>query len=217
MHYNPVKSGLLGPLLWVSSIQYFIVQLIAIAAWTVPHSWANNFISDLGNTECGTYAGLAVCSPLHLLMNLSFVTFGITMFVGALLIQRQFEKTKLSKIGFGLMMLSGFGTVFVGLFPENTINSLHMFGAILGLGVGNLSVLLLGLALKDIHPALRVYTVASGLLSLTAFALFAAELYIGIGRGGMERLISYPFTLWMITFGIYLLFVRKAHSFKPLV
>ncbi len=217
MRFNLADTTLHGPLLWASSIQYFIVQLIVIVAWTVPHSFANNFISDLGNTECGTYAGLAVCSPLHLLMNLSFVTFGITMFVGSMLLWRRFERNKLSTFGFLLMMAAGVGTMLVGLFPENTINSLHMLGAVLGLGVGNLSVLFLGIGLGHIHPAMRTYTILSAVLSLTAFVLFAIAEYAGLGRGGMERLISYPFTVWMITFGIYLLFAPKAHSANPLV
>lgn len=205
MRFKADKPELLGPLLWVSSIQYFIVQLIVISAWTVPHSWANNFISDLGNTECGMYAGLPVCSPLHLLMNLSFVTFGVTMALGAWLLWRQFKRTWLLTVAFGLMMLSGFGTVLVGVFPENTVNSLHMLGAVLGLGVGNLSVLLLGIGLKNIHPVMRWFTVLSAVVSLTAFVLFATDTYLALGRGGMERLISYPFTVWMITFGLYAL------------
>ena len=93
---KPLANGWVGPVLWVSSIQYFIVQLIVISAWTVPHSWANNFISDLGNTECGMYAGLAVCSPLHLLMNISFVVFGLTMAIGAVLLRKSFERSTLS-------------------------------------------------------------------------------------------------------------------------
>ncbi len=206
--FNLAKSELLGPLLWVSSIQYFIVQLIVIAAWTVPHSWKNNFISDLGNTECAPYAGLAVCSPLHLVMNVSFIVFGLTMAIGSLYLLGQFERTKLSRVAFALMMLSGLGTILVGLFPENTVGPLHVFGAFLGLGVGNLSVLLMGISLRPIHPAIRVYTVISACISLTAFALFAIGVHLGLGRGGMERLISYPFTVWMIVFGLYVLFVR---------
>lgn len=203
MHFKVVKSDWLGPVLWISSIQYFIIQLIVISAWTVPHSWSDNFISDLGNTECGTYAGLAVCSPLHTLMNVSFVTFGVTMLAGAVLLARHFSKTKLSSTGFCLMVLAGVGTIFVGVFPENTIDWMHMFGAILGLGVGNLSVLLLGIGLREIHPALRTYTIASGVVSLSAFILFASGIYLELGRGGMERMVSYPFTVWMIVFGLY--------------
>jgi hypothetical membrane protein len=203
--FKAVKPGMLGPLLWVSSIQYFIIQLIVISAWTVPHSWANNFISDLGNTECGMYAGLPVCSPLHLLMNVSFVVFGVTMALGAWLLRRQYERTWLLAAAFGLMMLSGFGTVLVGLFPENTVNSLHIFGAFLGLGVGNVSVLLLGLGFRNIHPAVRWMTIFSAVVSLTAFGLFVSDMHLALGRGGMERLISYPFTIWMIAFGVYAL------------
>lgn len=203
MHFKVVKSDWLGPVLWISSIQYFIIQLIVISAWTVPHSWSDNFISDLGNTECGTYAGLAVCSPLHALMNVSFITFGVAMLAGAVLLARHFSKTKLSSTGFCLMVLAGVGTIFVGVFPENTIGWLHMFGAILGLGVGNLSVLLLGIGLREIHPALRTYTIASGVVSLSAFILFASGIYLELGRGGMERMVSYPFTVWMIVFGLY--------------
>jgi hypothetical membrane protein len=210
MHFKAVKQDWLGPVLWISSIQYFIVQLIVISAWTVPHSWANNFISDLGNTECGIYAGLAVCSPLHVLMNLSFITFGVTMLLGAVLLVRRFTRTKFPVAAFGLMMAAGFGTVLVGLFPENTISWLHMFGAILGLGVGNLSVLLIGISLKDIHPALRAYTIVSGVVSLIAFVLFATGIHLELGRGGMERMISYPFTVWMIVFGLCALWHVRA-------
>lgn len=203
MHFSHVNPRLIGGLLWASSVQYFIVQLIVISAWTVPHSFANNFISDLGNTECGMYAGLPVCSPLWPLMNLSFVVFGSTMALGALLLRKHFKITRVSAVAFGLMVLSGIGTIMVGMFPENTINSLHMIGAFFGLGVGNLSVLLLGVSLSQLPKWLRAYTVLLGLLSLTAFALFVAGIHLGIGRGGMERLISYPFTVWMTLFGLY--------------
>ena len=208
-HSDIPRSANFGALLWISSVQYFIVQLIVISAWTVPHSFANNFISDLGNTECGEYAGLAVCSPLWPLMNMSFIVFGVTMALGAILLHKEFIRTRLSRVAFGLMVLSGIGTIMVGLFPENTINSLHVVGAFLGLGVGNLSVLLLGLSLTSLPKGLRLYTIISGIVSLSAFALFVAGIHLGIGRGGMERLISYPFTVWMVGFGIYILITRS--------
>ena len=134
------------------------------------------------------------------------------MAVGALLLKDRFERTRLTKLAFAMMMLSGIGTILVGLFPENTISSMHMLGAFLGLGVGNLSVLMLGLALRPLPAWLRVYTIASGVLSLAAFGLFLAEVHLGIGRGGMERLISYPFTLWMITFGVYMMTAKTKRT-----
>ena len=214
MRFKVDNPKLVGALLWISSLQYFIIQLIVISAWTVPHSWANNFISDLGNTECGDYAGLAVCSPLHPLMNLSFVIFGVTMAFGSVFLKRTFASSRFSRAAFILMMFSGIGTVMVGLFPENTVNSLHVVGAFLGLGIGNLSVLLLGISLNRIHVIMRTYTIVSAMMSLGAFALFSLEVHLGLGRGGMERLISYPFTIWMVTFGLYALLSHSRDRLK---
>lgn len=206
------KYPYIGPLLWILSIQYFIVQLIAIAAWPGPHSWANNFISDLGNTVCGVYSGLYVCSPLHPLMNFSFGLYGVTMAIGSLLIYTMFQKTNWTLIGFVLMSLSGFGTLLVGLFPENTISGLHQFGALLSLGIGNLAIIIIGLSLRGIRKEFRIYTVLSGVVSLAAFALFVGDIYLGIGRGGMERVTSYLFTIWMISFGLYMTGVRMRYA-----
>lgn len=197
-----------GPAFWILSVQYFIVQLMVAAAWPVAYDWRNNYISDLGNTECGIYQGLYVCSPLHMVMNASFVLFGISMALGAVLIYEQFIRTRLSLVGFILMVLAGTGTVLVGLFPENNPNGLHTFGAVLGLGIGNVSIVVLGMALNGMHPIFRTYTILSGIVSLTAFVLFIADIYFGLGRGGMERVVSYPFTVWMIAFGAYMTIVR---------
>ncbi len=197
------RYPLLGPLLWLASLQYLIVQPFVAAAWPVSYSWKNHFISDLGNTVCGTYSGLYVCSPLHSVMNLSFVVFGITIATGSVLLYAQFQRTKLSLFGFFLMFLAGLGTILVGLFPENTVASLHVFGAILGLGVGNIAIVVIGLALKTIHPLLRYYSIATGIICLLAFALFASDYYLGLGRGGIERVASYPFAVWMAVFGAY--------------
>lgn len=195
----------LGPLLWVSSLQYLVAQFVVAAAWPVPFSLKNNYISDLGNTSCTLYDGLYVCSPLHLLMNLSFVVFGVTIAAGSVLIFSQLRRTKATVFGFSLMALSGIGTVMVGLFPENGSNSLHTVGAVLGLVVGNVSIVVLGLVVREMSHWFRVYSVVSGVVCLVAFVLFLAEIYVGIGRGGMERLVSYPFTVWMILHGVSLL------------
>lgn len=202
------KYPLLGPILWILGLQYMVVQLVVAAAWPWPYSWSNNYISDLGNTECGLYDGLYVCSPLHEVMNLSFIIFGISIALGAVLIYEQFIRTRLSLAAFIMMVMSGIGTIIVGIFPENNPNGLHIVGAFLALGIGNVSVVLLGITLRGLHPLFRLYTVTSGIFSIVAFGLFIAGIYLGFGRGGMERLVSYPFTIWMISFGIYMTYVR---------
>lgn len=198
------KYPLLGPLVWVLSIQYFAMQIRVAAAWQMGYNWSTNLISDLGNTACGPYIDRYVCSPDHVFMNASFILLGLTMAVGSLLIYTEFSGRRSSFTGFLLMGLAGVGTMLVGIFPENTIGTLHLLGAFMAFGLGNLSLVILSLALKRVRQSFRLYTFLSGVLTLTAFGLFLFHIDLGLGRGGMERLVSYPQTLWLILFGLYM-------------
>ncbi len=197
------RFPLVGPIFWLVSLQFFITQLIVGMSWATHYSLTNNTISDLGNTACGIYDGRYVCSPLHALMNASFIVLGSTMIIGSLLIYYEFRKSAGSAIGFGAMGLSGLGTILVGIFAENTISSLHEFGAALPFVVGNLALIILGLSL-DLPRLFRWYTLVSGVVSLAAFGLFISHNYAGIGLGGMERLTAHPQTIWLILFGVYM-------------
>jgi hypothetical protein len=54
------------------------------------------------------------------------------------------------------------------------------------------------------HP-LRYISVFLGIFSLLSFALFLLNQDLGLGIGGMERMIAYPFVLAAIGFGGYLM------------
>ncbi|BCT75037.1 hypothetical protein SCMU_08790 [Sinomonas cyclohexanicum] len=72
----------------VSVVQFFVAEAATIAAWRgpAPYSRRLNFISDLGQLSCGIHGTREVCSPLHALMNTSFVLQGLGMVIAALLI-----------------------------------------------------------------------------------------------------------------------------------
>jgi hypothetical membrane protein len=185
-------------------VQYFVIQIIAALSYKTTYSLRFNTISDLGNSVCGNYSGRYVCSPLHNLMNASFILLGITMASGSLLIYQEFKKRdSATLIGFSFMTLAGFGTLIVGLFPENTISLLHTSGASLPFVLGNLGLIVLSIALT-IPRLLRYYTFLSGALALTALVFFYTQHYLGLGIGGMERLVAYPQTVWLIVFGVYI-------------
>jgi hypothetical membrane protein len=192
-----------GPAIWILCIQYFITQIVVGRAWSIHYSLAHNTISDLGNTACGLYGGRFVCSPLHGLMNASFIMLGITMATGSFLIYQEFKENRASLVSFSFMAAAGVGTLMVGLFPENTSSVLHTIGAGLPFFIGNLSLLILGLDLR-VPIALKVYTLLSGLISLIALVLFVTNHNLGLGTGGMERIVAYPQTIWLIIFGIYI-------------
>jgi hypothetical membrane protein len=80
-HYLGAWSG-------VSVLQFFAAEATAILWWAgpAPYSRRLGFISDLGQVHCGVHGTREVCSPLHLLMNVSFVLQGIGMILAALLL-----------------------------------------------------------------------------------------------------------------------------------
>jgi hypothetical membrane protein len=196
------KYPLVGPIFWIVSVQYYVTQIVAAKAWALPYSWSQNTISDLGNTSCTNYAGRFVCSPDHSLMNASFIVLGLTMIVGSVLVYQEFKESQLSLLGFSFMGIAGLGTLLVGLFPENSIMSLHALGAGLPFLIGNLGLVILGFVL-DLPKTLRYYTLLSGFISLIALGLFISHTYLGLGQGGMERVTAYPQTMWLIVFGVY--------------
>ncbi len=197
------RYPLIGPIFWLLSVQYFITQLVVAKHWIIPYSLSQNTISDLGNTACGPYGGRLVCSPLHNWMNASFILLGLFMIAGSGLIYNEFKRSRVSRLGFNFMALAGLGTLLVGLFPENTIGALHTFGAALPFFIGNVGMVILGLALETPTP-FRFYTVISGVISLMALVLLLTNAYLGLGIGGMERITAYPQTIWLIVFGIYM-------------
>ncbi len=192
-----------GPIFWMVSIQYYIIQVIVALSWATHYSLRFNTISDLGNTSCGNYGDRLVCSPHHALMNASFITLGFTMMIGAVLIFQEFRESVGSATGFTFMGIAGLGTLIVGLVPENSISSLHVLGATLPFLIGNIGLVVLGFIL-DIPKSLRIYTIISGVGSLISLVLFTSHIYLGLGVGGMERIVAYPQTMWLIVFGVYI-------------
>ena len=203
-----MKFSKAGPILWVLSIQYFITQVVVGLAYPGSYSVRFNTISDLGNTVCGAYRSTVVCSSQHLWMNISFILLGITMIAGSALIGRAARTSWASTLGFIFMALSGVGSMLVGLFPENTVSGLHVFGAGLVFLLGNLALILFGYTLQ-MPRWLRYYTVLSGAIGLIALARFLLHGYLGLGIGGMERVTAYPQTIWMIVYGGYILMSRR--------
>jgi hypothetical membrane protein len=197
-----------GPLLWLLSVQYFIVQIVVASDWHPGYSIASNTISDLGNTSCGQYGGRLVCSPLHAWMNVSFMVLGVTMITGSILLAHRLRANLGSRLAVVFMVLSGVGTAVVGIFPENTISALHASGAALPFVIGNSALILFACYLR-LSRSLRYYTLFSGAIAIIACVLFVSQHYLDLGAGGMERLTAYPQTIWLIVFGGYLLRERQ--------
>jgi hypothetical membrane protein len=71
----------------------------------------------------------------------------------------------------------------------------------------NLGLVVLGFAMfRDTRwDGYRSYTLFSGIIGLVALILFVTKVFVGLGVGGMERLIVAPLLLWQIVVSIHLL------------
>jgi hypothetical membrane protein len=205
----------LAAIFYVSTLQYFLIQLIVSQRWSPPYSLSHNTISDLGNTACATFNGRYVCSPWHSLMNVSFVLLGLAMISGSLLVCRYVPTTKFQRVGFMSVAIGGVGAVMVGIFPENTIPALHGIGATLPFLIGNIGLLLVGISTCG-PTALRAYTLLSGFIALIFLVFYATSHFLGLGEGGIERVVAYPQTVWLIVVGIYLIASTSKTGGNPL-
>ncbi len=181
----------------VGSLQ-FIVAMIVVQLYYPGYSLSANYISDLGNTAN---------SPLAWLFNDSIRILGVLGVIGAVLLFSAFRARWSTYAGLAFLMIASGSAFAVGTFPENVNGSVHsVVSAITFIGAG-LGLLVIALAMvRDTRwQGYRIYTFASGVVTLVATGLFTASIYPVLGPGGMERLIVFPILLWAIVIGIHLL------------
>lgn len=182
MKYDDRKMA--GTLIFIGSVQFLLGLVIAEALYP-DYSVSENYISDLG---VGTTS---------LIFNSSVFLLGVITVAGAYFIQRAFNSRLLSV----LFALTGLGAMGVGLFPEN-FGIMHGIASLITFVFGGLSAIM---SYRLQKPHLSYLSVLLGALSLVALALFGSSIYLGLGEGGMERMIAYPTLLWAIGFGSYLI------------
>ena len=193
-----------GAWLWVGCLQYFAAEAFVAAGFRGAYSFRLNFISDLGAARCGDGAS---CSPLHPLMNASFLLQGALIFGGAVLVWPLFPRG-LARLGLGFVAASGLGVAVVGLAPEDVAPGWHYLGAAENLVLSNAGAALVGAALLREKRAPRVVGLLSlgcGLIGLAGLAGLAVGLDFGLGAGVIERIAAYPFPLWLAGMGVWLL------------
>ncbi len=179
-----------GAAIFVGTVQ-FSICLILSEVYYPGYNVSANYISDLGAT-CNS--GLCVIyQPSSMIFNTSIVVLGLLVLLAAYYLQKAFEWTP----GTIVVVLSGLGALGVGLFNETTGVWHEIFSLVTFLFAG-LSAILLA---RFQRRPMSYFSVALGLLSLAALVLFIPGEYLGLGPGGMERMVVYPALLWAVGFG----------------
>jgi hypothetical membrane protein len=187
------KRRIVGVLLFSGALLALLG--IHLAEFLYPgYSVSGNYISDLGATCRAT---CIVYQPSAFIFNTSVILLGILMISSSFLLWKEFH----SLIITALFCLSGIGAVGVGLFPE-TAGFLHVIVSFITFFFGALAAIA---ASRIVKAPFSYFSVMMGLGSLAALVLYGLEIYLGLGPGGMERMIAYPILLWGLGFGGYMM------------
>lgn len=207
------KQVVAGAACWLLVIAFFVDQVIVQAATTLPYSINGNLISDLGITVCGPFTNggyhADVCSPLHGLMDGTFVVVGLLQVIGAIMTRKAWPLPH-AYPGLALLAVGGIGLAVAGLAPENVNLSLHGNAASLGIDALNIGTIILGAALLRANPWLGSITLLAGILGIAGAIIFFHSL-AGIPIGTAERLAVYPSLAMVVVLGVYLL-VKATYS-----
>ncbi len=196
MSSSKVKAGVI---LFIAATQFVLALIIAEARYP-GYSVSGNYVSDLG------------VGPSSVIFNSSVFLLGILLLIGTYFLRKISDFKTLNT----LLILMAIGAIGVGIFTKD-FTVAH--GA-----VSSAAFFFAGLAAiasaKVQQKPLSLISIVLGVMTLAALALFSSGLitsgsitstiaydsnfYLGLGPGGMERMIVYPALVWLAGFGGHL-------------
>ncbi len=194
MNYD--KKRIAGLLFFVGAVQFVLAIVISEAIYS-GYSVGQQGVSALGDwSKAGNYAAI---------WNVSIILFGMFTIVGAYFIQRGIKNRLFSS----LLVMSGIGSVGVGVIAENISYPVHSVFALVYFVFWAAAAIV---SYKFLKSPFSYVSIILGAVQFLAIVLFVSgsgqtgsDFYLGVGLGGMERLIIYPSLLWLLGFGAYLI------------
>ncbi|WP_193614955.1 DUF998 domain-containing protein [Nocardioides lijunqiniae] len=171
-----------GAWLLLSQPVVIAVQLLVASRWP-GFDHVRDTVSDLGSQA----------SPAHVLMNVSFVVIGGALAAGAVL-----TAPHLGRVPAGLLLVSGVGSLAVGLAPVDTAPGWHTAVALPVFVAQPLALLLLGAPRRG--TTLGRELLVAGVVAAAGSTAFGVTLALDTSGGLVER-----FALWSCHLGVALL------------
>ena len=184
---------LAGVTLFAGAFQFAFFMILS-EIYYPDYNVSTNYISDLGATCRAT---CQVFQPSSTIFNVSVSLLGVLLLATTYFLQRTFRRRLVSV----LLATTGIGAMGVGIFPE-TAGVLHPIFSLIAFLFGGLTAVS---SYKLQKPPMSYFAVISGLITVAALLLYSQSIYLGLGNGGMERVVLYPVLLWAIAFGGYLM------------
>jgi len=187
------SNGKVAGSLVLVAVAQFVLGVIVSEALYPGYSVADNYVSDLG------------VGPSALIFNSSAFLLGLLLLIGAYFLQRAFHFEMLTL----MVVLTAVGAMGVGIFTEDfaTIHSVMSLITFVFSGLAAIFSVLCSYVHKFplVKMPFSALSVILGLMTLGAIGLLLGGVYLGLGKGGMERMIVYPVLMWGAGFGGYLI------------
>lgn len=184
-----------GLLLFVGVAQFTLTKIVLETIYP-GYLVGQQAISDLGNWGlAGNFAAVFSASAILL---------GVFIMAGAYFN----EHGSKNRCFTALLAIAGVGNVVVGVVAENVIPSVHSIFALIMFASWAVAALL---SYKFVKSPFSYVSVTLGAVSLLMLVLsllgqrVSSSFALGLGMGGMERLVVYPLWLWTLGFGAYLI------------
>jgi hypothetical membrane protein len=187
MEFSNRKTS--GALLFVGASQFLVGMVMAEALYP-GYSVRDKTISSLG------------VGPSAIIFNASVILLGAMVLLGAYFLRKAIGKLVLPS----LIAITGLGAIGVGLVPT-TYPLPHLLLSLITFLFGGLAAIA---AYKVQASPLNYFSVIVGVNAITVIILFFNDIYLGLGVGGLERMMAYPLLLWAVGFGGHLIASSQA-------
>ena len=195
---DPRVLNLSGLFLLLGCSQFLVFLLVASSLYP-GYSISQNYISDLGAT-CRAQA-CVVFQPSSIIFTISVILLGIMAMLSSIMFRRGGGDPYFSI----LLFITGIGSVGVGIFNE-TFGALHTLFAAITFIFGAAAPIA---SYRILRGYTRIITPIMGFLAAVFLVLFIVRIDLGLGPGGVERLVAYFELIPGIIIGSYLTTPRR--------
>lgn len=184
----------LAGLFLILGCSQFLIFLIVASSLYPGYSISQNYISDLGAT-CRAHS-CVVFQPSSTIFTISVILLGIMAILSSVMFRRGGGDPYLSIF----LFITGIGSIGVGIFDE-TFGALHTLFAAITFIFGAAAPIASYRILKGYT---RIIAPTMGFLAIVFLVLFITRIDLGLGPGGVERLVAYFELIPGIIIGSYL-------------
>jgi hypothetical membrane protein len=177
------------------AVQFLLVNTVAESLYA-NYSVKNQALSELG------------VGQVAVLWNTSLFVIGIAVIIGGFFAYRSLGR----RLTLALSLVLGIGCVGAALFPLDSAIGIHGLFALFAFAGGGLLALTSYRAVSS--KEMKFFSIILGAFSVSALVLHAFEINLGLGGGGMERMIVFPLIIWLSAFGGYLLHTRNEYQME---